>query len=172
MKRHRILKSSAIALAFVLILGACNNSEDAELTTTSTIIGATTTPGGDSSTTTVPGGASSTTLAGQSVDNSEIVLRESTDSGETLYILIPPGAYTDVDLENFIGDLIENDQNVLNVEVFDDDAALQAFLLDPDDRTAADLVLIDQHHLVSLVDGNKIRFQGPFAEFGEYSIGS
>lgn len=169
MKRHRIL---VLGVALVLALTACNNSDEAELTTTSTIVGQTTTPGGDTSSSSSPTESSSTTLAGQPVTSSEIVSRESSDDGETLYILIPPGAYTDVDLENFVGDLVENDENVQNAEIFDDEAALTAFLLDPDEQTAADLVLIDEHHLVSLIDRSTIRFQGPFAEYGEYSIGS
>lgn len=170
MKRNRVLGIAPLAVALLLVVAACNNSEEAELTTTSTLIGQTTAPGPDSSSTTSDG--SSTTLVGQPVTSSEIVSRQSTDDGETLFILIPIGAYTDVDLENFVGDLIEGDEDIESAEIFDDPAALQAYLLDEDERTAADLVLIDEHHLVSLVDRNVIRFQGPFAEFGEYTIGS
>jgi hypothetical protein len=172
MKRHRILELGAIVVALALTVAGCTSGDGAELTTTSTIVGQTTTPNPGSSSTSAPDDGSSTTLVGEPVTSSEIVFRESSDEGETLYILIPEGAYTDVDLENFIGDLIEGDANVQNAEVFDDEAALQAFLLDHDERTAADLVRIDEHHLVSLIDRNVIRFQGPFAEFGEYSIGS
>lgn len=170
MKRNRVLGIAPLAVALLVVVAACNNSEEAELTTTSTLIGQTTAPGSDSSSTTADG--SSTTLAGQPVTDSEIVSRQSTDDGETLYILIPVGAYTDVDLENFVGDLIESDDNIESAEIFDDPAALQAYLLNESERTAADLVLIDEHHLVSLVDRNVIRFQGPFAEYGEYTIGS
>lgn len=161
----------ALAVALVLALAACTNSDDGGLTTTSTIVGPTTAPDPSTSSTTSDSGTI-TSLQGEPVTNSEIIFRESSDDGETLYILIPEGAYTDVDLENFIGDLIESDENIQNAEVFDDEAALQAFLLDPDERTAADLVRIDEHHLVSLIDRNVIRFQGPFAEYGEYTIGS
>lgn len=172
MKRHRIFGLGALAVALLLAATACDNSGEADLTTTSTIVGSTTAPGDGTSSTTRPDDGSSTTLTGQPVTSSEIILRESTDEGETLYILIPPGAYTDVDLENFIGDLVESDETVENAEVFDDADALQAFLLEADQQTATDLVLIDEHHLVSLIDRSRIRFQGPFAEFGEYSIGS
>jgi hypothetical protein len=56
--------------------------------------------------------------------------------------------------------------------VFDDEAALAAFLRDESEQTATDLAAIDAHHLVSLIDGQTISFHGPYAEEGEYAIGS
>ena len=84
----------------------------------------------------------------------------------------PPGAYTEVDLENFIGDLKEADPELWGAEVFDDEDAIQAFVIPEDQRTAEQQTLVDEHHFVSLVNGDTIRFQGPFSEFGEAIIGS
>ncbi len=174
MNRQGFLKTLAALAALTLALAACDGDDAAELTTTSSLVGSTTAPapdstdptGGESSTTT------STSLVGQSVDAYEIVSRESTADGETLYIVVPPGNYTDVDLENFVVDLVDDDDSVESAEIFDDGNALNAFLKDEADQTADDLALIDEHHLVSLIDSQTIAFRGPFADLGEQAIGS
>lgn len=173
MRTSGLMRTAVLVSVVSLVLVACDGEAEPELTTTSSLVGQTTAPETDSTTTTVGEGESTTTtLVGEPVDSFDVVLRESTDEGETLYIVIPPGEYTSVDLENFVGDLVDEDEDVESAEIFDDQAALEAFLLDESEQTAADLALIDEHHLVSLIDGTRIRFQGPYAEFGEYAIGS
>ena len=172
MKRTRILRFIGLAGLIGLTLSACDSGTEVELTTTSSVVTQTTPPDVDSTDDGSGTEATTTTLAGQTVSSHEVVLRESTDDGEILYILIPPGDYTDVDLENFVGNLVENDEDVSSMEVFDDAAALDAFLLDTADQTAADLVLISEHHLVTLVERNRIIFRGPYEEVGEIVIGS
>lgn len=173
MKHNWVTRSLIFAIVVPLALVACDGEAEPELTTTSSLVGATTAPDSESTTTTSDdGGTTSTTLVGEPVESYDVVSRESTDAGETLYILVPPGEYTSVDLENFVGNLIDDDDEIESAEVFDDQGALEAFLLDESEQTADDLALIDEHHLVSLVDGNRIRFQGPYADFGEYAIGS
>ena len=174
MKRLATIKLIAIAVIIPLALSACDSEGEPQLTTTSSVAGQTPEPGSNTTTTVGSDDSSttSTTLVGEPVDSYDVVSRESTDEGETLYIVIPPGNYTSVDLENFVGDLIDEDEAVESAEVFDDEDALEAFLLDESEQTADDLALIDEHHLVSLIDGNRIRFQGPYADFGEYAIGS
>jgi hypothetical protein len=173
MRRPGFIKTVTVAVVLPLVLAACDNDGGAELTTTSSLVTSTSTP--DPNSTTTVGGddeTTSTTLAGQPVDSYDVVLRESTDDGETLYIVIPPGDYTAVDLENFVGDLIDDDDDLESAEVFDDEGALEAFLLDESEQTATDLAAIDEHHLVSLIDGHTISFHGPYADEGEYAIGS
>jgi len=164
-------------LVFGLILTSCDDGT-AELSTTSSLVtGTTETPDEGGSTTSVAadenGGQSpTTTLVGETVGSFEIVVRISGENGETLHIVIPPGAYTEIDLENFIGDLKDSDPELWGAEVFDDPDAIQAFVIPEDQRTAEQQTLVEEHHFVSLVDGDTIRFQGPFAEFGESIIGS
>lgn len=173
MRRPDFLKILTVVIVLPLILAACDGDDGAELTTTSSLVVPTTTPNPESTTTVVGDDeATSTTLAGQPVDSYDVVVRESTDEGETLYIVIPPGDYTAVDLENFLGDLIDDDDQLESAEVFDDEAALAAFLRDESEQTATDLAAIDAHHLVSLIDGQTISFHGPYADEGEYAIGS
>lgn len=168
--RNRALVPLALALA--LLAAACNN-EEAELNTTSSLVTDTTEGAEEAETTTTEGGeATTTTLRGETVDTYEVRARISTDNGETLYIVIPPGAYTDVDLEGFVGDLKESDPQLFGAEVFDDETAMQAFLIPEDQRTEVQQQAVADHHLVSLVGGNTIVFRGPFEEFGEQVIGS
>jgi hypothetical protein len=158
-------------LVLALALVACNREETVLSTTSSVVAGGTTiaTPSTMAGTT-IPEG--STTLAGEAVSDYEVVARLSTANGEVLHIVIPAGGYTDVDLENFVGDLKENDPELWGVEVFDDPTAPEAFGVDEATRTPEQQQLLDRHHLVSLVNGDVLRFQGPFSELGEHVIGS
>lgn len=171
MKRNQMFKFLILTSLVGLVLTACDSEGEVELTTSSSIITSTTPPDVEATDDGNEGGTT-TTLAGQAVSSHEIVLRESTDDGEILYVLISPGDYTDIDLENFVGNLVENDEDVSSMEVFDDADALDAYLLDDSEQTAADLVLINEHHLVTLVDRNRIIFRGPYEEMGEIVIGS
>jgi len=159
-----------------LVLTACS-SGTVELSTTSSLVtGTTESPGQAGTTTTLSGGDSGdqtpSTLVGESVGSFEIIVRIAGEDGETLHIVIPPGAYTEIDLENFIGDLKEADPELWGAEVFDNEEAIPAFVIPEDQRTAEQQALVDKHHFVSLVQGDTIRFQGPFSEFGEAIIGS
>ena len=160
-------------MVMTVVIAACDGGE-AERTTTSVLITEPTEPAVTTPDTTAPGDEESTTsvLRGQAIESWEIVGRESADEGETLYIVIPPGAYTDVDLENFVLDLYEGEVATWGAEVFDDANAVDAYRVPEEDRTEAEQELVDGHHFVSLVEGSIIRFQGPFSSSGEYPIGS
>lgn len=167
-----------LLVVFGLVLAACN-SDEAELSTTSSVVtGTTETPSEDLTTTTTATEDSdtdtvtSTTLRGETVASFDVVARISSDNGEILYIVIPEGAYTDVDLENFIGDLIESGEGLWGAEVFDSDEAVQAFVIPEDQRTEEQQQVLDEHHFVSLIGGDTLKFQGPFSEFGEYVLAS
>ena len=130
--------------------------------------------GDGTSTTTVaaPEDQTSTTLVGQQVASYEIVAREPGTDGETVYVVIPSGTYTNVDIENFIGKLYDSGTATYNAEIFDDAAAVDAYLKAEAVRTPEEVSLIELHHLASLVGGTIIRFHGPFADAGEYVLGS
>lgn len=161
-----------------MVLGACSD-DDAELSTDSTIVtGGTNAPatsttdagdGGDnSSDTTSP----PTTLVGQPVTDAEIVARFPNDNGEERHYVIPNGAYTDVDLENFVFGLLEEDPDLYGAEIFDDADAANAFLVDEADRTEEQIELLERHHFVTLIGRDRIEYNGPFAEFPGGAIGS
>ena len=158
-----------------LVLAACD-SGDAELTPGSTLV----TGGGPetSTTTTIPdtettvAAATSTTLVGQAVDGFEVVNTIPNDDGVTQHIVIPNGAYTDVDLWNFVIDLLESNPDLYGAEIFDDSAAATAFLTPAGSRTDDEQALLERHHFVTLVGRESIEFRGPFAEFPGGAIGS
>ena len=170
MRKRQVLAFAAVA---IVVTAACSPA-DVALDTTSTLISGTTEAAEEvvESTTTTVAESPEETLRGQPVTEYEVVLRTTSSEGETLYVLIPPGAYTDVDLEGFIVDLIEANPGLWGVEVFDDEEALRAFVLPEDQRTEEQQALIAEHHFVSLVEGDTIRFQGPFSELGEFPLGS
>ncbi|HEY6628762.1 MAG TPA: hypothetical protein VI193_07260 [Acidimicrobiia bacterium] len=164
-------KITLIPLAALAVFAmACDGGETALTTTSSLITGSG--DGTSTTTVTVPEDQTSTTLVGQAVASYEIVAREPGTDGETVFVVIPPGTYTDVDLENFLGDLYDAGTATYGAEIFDDAAAAAAYLKAEAERTPEEVALIEQHHFASLVGGTIIRFQGPFAESGEFVLGS
>jgi hypothetical protein len=162
--------------ALLLVLGACDDGETTELSTTSSLISAATTaePGdaAGTSTTAPADAATSTTLVGQSVAGYEVVARVSDPAGETLFITIPPAAYTDVDIENFAVGLVENGTVTYGAEIFDDAVAVEAYRKPEAERTEEETQLIQQHHFASIQNAGVVVFQGPFAASPDIIIGS
>jgi len=170
------LSRLAVAVVLGLLVAACSG-EEAQITTTTldaaSLTTTTTSAGG-------PGGTSPdatdsqdvTTTTSPQIESWQIITRTSGDEGETLYILVDPGEYTDVSIENFLGDLLEEETAVHGVEIFDDRAALEAALKPQEERTDEENQLIEQHHLVSLVEGRQVEFRGPLSEYPAFVIGS
>jgi hypothetical protein len=162
-------------LAVLAVLVAACDGGDAELSSSSTIVTggtnapATTTTSGDDET---EGTSPPTTLVGETVADFAVVARFPNDNGEERYYVIPNGAYTDVDLENFVVGLIETDSELYGAEVFDDEDAANAYLVAEADRTEEQVELIERHHFVTLVGRDRLEFRGPFGEFSGGAIGS
>lgn len=176
MSPSRALRFSLVG-ALLLVAGACDDGETTELSTTSSLISAATTaePGdaaGTSTTAPADGAATSTTLVGQSVAGYEVVARVSDPAGETLFITIPPAAYTDVDIENFAVGLVENGTVTYGAEIFDDAVAVEAYRKPEAERTEEETQLIQQHHFASIQNAGVVVFQGPFAASPDIIIGS
>jgi hypothetical protein len=169
-------KASRCALfgLLVLVLAACDDGETTDLSTTSSLIASPTTRGESAATTTTPaaGATTSTSLVGQTVAGYEVVARVSDPAGETLYIVIPPAAYTDVDIENFVVGLVEDGTVTYGAEVFDDTGSVDAFRKPEAERTEGETQLIDQHHFASVQNASIVVYRGPFADSGEFVIGS
>ncbi len=159
----------------ILALAACDDGETTDLSTTSSLVSSPTTgAGGEATTTTVAtgGDTTSTTLVGQQVAGHEVVARVSDPAGETLFIVIPPGAYTDVDIENFVVGLVDSGEITYGAEIFDDNGAVDAYRKPEAERTEGETQLIDQHHFASVQNGTTVVYRGPFADSGEFVIGS
>ena len=159
----------------VLALAACDDGETTDISTTSSLVSSPTTGGGGDSTTTTAatgGDTTSTTLVGQQVAEYEVVARVSDPAGETLFIVIPPGAYTDVDIENFVVGLVDSGEITYGAEIFDDNGAVDAYRKPEAERTEGETQLIEQHHFASVQNGTTFVYRGPFADSGEFVIGS
>lgn len=165
--------------ALVALVGVACNGDDAELTTESTVItGATDQPSDEATTTTTTSGddgdtaSPSTTLVGEPVSEYEVVHEIPNENGVAQHIVIPDGAYTDVDLQNFVFDLLEANPDLHGVEIFRDEAAAEAFLTPEAERTEEETELLEQHHFVTVTGRARIDFRGPFSEFPGGAIGS
>lgn len=169
-----------ILLPLLLLLAAGCSPEEAELTTTTTLatedeVNTTTTATSapDSTVDTTEDDESAPDDSETGVPEYEIVVRSSGTAGETLWVLVEPADYSDVDLENVIRVIVDvSDFDLDGIRVFDDAEALEAGRLDDTARTEEEQALVDAHFLVSLEDGAVIAFQGPYAEFGEIAVGS
>jgi hypothetical protein len=170
--------SNALRLALsgllLFAVAACDGEETTDLSTTSSLIASPTTGAGAETTTSLAGGGDSTTtsLRGETVGGHEIVARESDTAGETLFIVVPPGAYTDVDIENFVVGLVDDGTVTFAAEVFDHPGAVDAYRKPEAERTEGETQLIDEHHFASVQNGTTVVFRGPFAGSGEFVIGS
>lgn len=169
-------RSIAVIVVIALALVACSGDEP-ELSTDSTIItGGTNAP---ATTTTAESsddgdGSSSpsTTLVGQTVTDYEVVARFPNDNGEERYYVIPEGAYTDVDLTQFVVELLETDSELYGAEIFDSVEAAEAYQVAEADRTDEQIAVIESDHFVTLIGRDRIEFRGPFSEFPGGAIGS
>lgn len=163
-------------LVLVALVAAACTGDDPELTTGTTIITEPSEPVPAEVTTTTALGedeaSAPTTLVGQAVTGFEVVTRVPNDNGEERHIVIAQGAYTDVDLENFIIDLLRADPELYGAEVFDDTAAAEAYLVDPADRSEEQDELLDRHWFLTLTGRERVDFRGPFSEFPGGVLGS
>lgn len=101
-----------------------------------------------------------------------VVRREATRDGNRLFVAISPGDYTGVDLENLVVSVFEERDDTYEVHVFDNRDAVEVLIKAEGERTPQETELLNRHHLVSLLDGDTIRFRGPFAELEGFRIGS
>ncbi|MGH8913504.1 MAG: hypothetical protein ACRDZM_03210 [Acidimicrobiia bacterium] len=172
MRLTRMIMYVALGGLLSVLVTACDD-DATQLSTTSSIVSSPS-PTVEASTTSVASSGDSTTtsLVGQAVGDYEVVARESGTAGETLYIVIPPGAYTDVDIENFVVDLVESGAATFGAEIFDDPAAADAFRKPEAERTEDETALLAQHHFVSLQNASTIVYRGPFESSGQQAIGS
>lgn len=177
MKRPMIL-----VLVLAMLVVACDGDDEAvELTTTTSAPASETSDDGGATTTAGPTDPASEEEtestggepAGEPVEGYEVIVQTAGDDGDRLWILIEPGEYTSVDLENFVIDLLDSaDDPILELHVFDATAALDAARVERDARTDEEQALVDQHYLVSVTDGTKVEFQGPYTAFGGFTFGS
>ena len=176
-------------LAVLAMATSCGGDDPALVTTTSRVVttaAPTTQP--EPTTTTEPDPITTTTTADEPGSATEspsttggqqggeisfrVVRQESTRDGSVLHLEVPPGDYTDVDLENLVLSMYEERENLYELHVFDNPEAVAALLTPDSERTPEQKALLETHYLVSFLEGSILRFQGPFANLEGYIVGS
>ena len=99
----------------------------------------------------------------------EVIHRLIEDDRETLVIVAEPGAYSNVELENLVYDIVEN-HSPRGAIVVDDPAAADLAILDT--RTDEQQAALDSHTLLSIDNGVEVTFHGPYADFPGLTVGS
>ena len=179
------------ALAVLAMATACGGDDDPALVTTTSRVVTTAAPTTESdptttttTTTTTPATADepeSTTEAPSTAEAEDqeggeisyrVARQESTRDGTVLHLEVPPGDYTDVDLENLVLSVYEERDDLYELHVLDSREALSALLTPESERTPEQNALLESHYLISFLEGAILRFQGPFANLEGYIVGS
>lgn len=184
--RRRYLTMQRVLIALIalsLALTACNRGADDTTTTTSTAPDQPVTrttgqtapdivsdDGVDTPGDTTDGG--DIDVPPEELPSYSIVRREGAEGGDRLVILLEDYQYTDRILEELIFEITEVYSPVLEAYLIDDDAAADLVLLDEAGLSDEERNLIADHLFVSLTEGNLVTFQGPFADMGEFRLGS
>ncbi len=172
MMRSRV----AVLLIAVAVSAVACNSDEPELTTQSSLItGATNPPVTTTTTVSHDGGTTaspSTTLVGEAVASFTVYSEAPNDDGVAQVIVVAPGAYTDVDLENFVNELLESNPDLYGAEILDSEEAAAVLEVDEAERTEEQVGLLERHHFVTLIGRDRFEFRGPFSDFGGGAIGS
>lgn len=116
-----------------------------------------------------PSSTASTVPAGPAVPDYEVRHRMIEDGNETLVVLIDPGSYSNVELENLVYDIVET-HSPRGAVVVDDSAAADLAVLD--ERTAEQQASLDSHTLLRIDNGVEVTFHGPYADFPGLTVGS
>ena len=179
-----------VVVAF--LTGACNRDEDeasettvtpaaASVTTSTTVAdsGETTSTTASTETPTTAGTTASgeagenttvvTTAAVSGMPGYEVIHRLIEDDSETLVIVVEPGSYTNVELENLVYDIVERFSPSAAIVVDDRTAADLAIL---DERTADQQASLDAHTFLRIENGVEVTFYGPYADFPGLTVGS
>lgn len=99
----------------------------------------------------------------------EVIHELIEDDRETLVIVVEPGTYSNVELENLVYDVVERFSPSVAI-VVDDRAAADLAILD--ERTEDEQRELDAHTFLRIENGVEVTFFGPYADFPELTVGS
>lgn len=186
---------AVLAIAVVLVLGACGGDDSTSETTsapaeasptTSTSVTEMVEAAADPSGTEAPvaedaaEGAVEPEGEGEAQEGSdttlppaippyEVIHRLIVDDRTTLVILVEPGAYTTVQLENLVYDIV--DTYSPNTAIVVDDRAA-ADLAIKDDLSPEEQSTLDDRTFLRIENGVDVTFHGPYADAGGMTVGS
>ena len=184
-------RRAVLVIAAVLVLGACGGDDSTSATTsapaeasptTSTTVTEVAGAGPDTSSreTPVPEGTTNpegegdaqegpdTTLA-PAIPPYEVIHRLIVDDRTTLVILVEPGAYSTVQLENLVYDVVDTYSPNTAIVVDGRDVADLAI---KDDLTPEEQSVLDAQTFLRIENGVEVTFYGPYADAGGMTVGS
>lgn len=160
-------RPAILAAALLVVTASCEVETPFPPVTTTSVV---------TSPTTVPAQATTTAAAvspiGTEIDEYSILYSETDTVGLRLDVLVAAADYTDRNLENFVIQLIEDVDGLIELNVFDDVLAADAFRIGSELRTEDQTLALQQHFLASLAEGNQLTFRGPFSPAGSMVVGS
>jgi len=177
--RRTAMLGGVVALVFAA--GACDRGEETPGTTSlpapaSTVATTVAAPDPTSTAATVAAPADdnaaateeeSTTVGG--MPSYEVAQRVEATDGEELVVVVEPGTYTNVELQNLVFDIVDRFAPLRAVVVDDADAVP---LVLADERTPDQDTFLEQHTFLELVDGVEVTFLGPYSDLAGIVVGS
>lgn len=167
---------AALLLVLSIALVGCNRESGQDVTTT--LPGPTTTTAPPASTTTTSEApaqaeATTTTEAAPSVIELayQVRFKGVTDGRNVVVLQIEEGTATDVALETLAREALEEFEPLAELHVVDAEEAVELVRLDPASLTDEERSILSQHHLISVRDA-VLTYEGPFADLGEFVLGS
>lgn len=187
------------AIAVVLLLGACGGDDSTSETTSETTsapteaspttstsitemteVGAHTSGTEDSVAENAAEGAVDTEVEGNAQEGSDTTLPPAippyevihslmVDDRTTLVILVEPGAYTTVQLENLVHDIVDTYSPNMAIVV---DGRAAADLAIKDDLSPEEQSTLDDRTFLRIENGVDVTFHGPYADAGGMTVGS
>ena len=182
-----------LLIVVVLLCAACSRGDDEPSGTTATPAAGTATTSTTAAravdsdgTTTVaagsaePGSGTTTEEAGETttvtttekvsgLPSYEVVHRLIADDRETLVVVVEPGTYSNVQLENLVYDIVDRFTPSEVIVVDDPDVADLAVL---EERTDEQQQRLDAHTFLRIEKGVEVTFYGPYADFPGLTVGS
>jgi len=175
MSRVRFGTSLLVVALLATGCGGDGESDESDPTTTSGVANTAITaakPGSTTSVATTTTGGTARTTTAFTLPVYTIEARSPQTGGDLVVVLLAPGTYTDLDLENVVADVIERFAPIATLHLVDHAAAVPLVLETPDLLAPDEETLLEDHYLATLIDGFRMEFRGPFADVGPVVIGS
>lgn len=155
-----------------MVLTACNRGGDESVETTSTPTSSAVTTAATVATTTTESTLESTVATTTAVVigmPSYEVLEAADGDDDSLIVVIEPGSYTNVELENLVFDIVDRFAPATAVVV---DMQEAADLLLLDELDAAQQSFLAEHTVLQIEDGVEVTFLGPYSDLPALTVGS
>ncbi len=173
-------RSLTIAGLIVLtaLAAACNRGEDPSAETTLTSIGGTDVNEGTviisaPSSTTEPADQTSTVATTIAVvigmPTYEVVAEIDAGSDSTLIVVVEPGSYSNVELQNLVFDVVDRFAPT-TATLVDDSEAADLLLLE--ELTEEQEAYVAEHTFIRITNGVEVTFLGPYSDIPGLMIGS